>query len=1183
MTNPSAPPPAPQQLSDNRQRGTLADALNRLLAPSAGHAVERVRIASAFFSPQGLARLSDNLAAVPQVRLLLGVEPQAEDYTERRKPGESEEEFRIRRLRNRLQRCLNAIRQAGGDRPFTREALAELKRLHAFLGADNLEARHYTEEFMHAKLYLLDAAGAAGGALFIGSSNLTGGGLEHNLELNLRSEEATATGEAAEWFESVWRGAEPLDLAELYGKLFQPWRPWEIYLRILWLWFGNEVEEELEEEFGLSITHFQRHAVLRARRLLRDNGGAIIADEVGLGKTFIAGEIMLEYLERRQRVLVVCPAALREGNWGRFKHEHQLDADIISFEQLAMIVPPPNGISTRPLNNLLLQRIKDSLQDYQLIVVDEAHNYRNRRSQHRAGALHRLLAGQRRDLLLLTATPVNNSLNDLQNLLRFFVHQDSRFAERGILSIAELFIQATQQDPSDLSPDLLFPLIDATTVKRTRRYIREHYPGDKIDLKSDGNLQEIRFPTPVPKSDRYSLEEMLPGFFDEVAGALDPDAQEPLNFARYAPELYWRNATKTAAATGGEVAAEQERERAKDRHRRAMQSGFLRSGLLKRFESSVRSFANSLDKMARHSEHFLQALDNGIVLSTRLLNEFSASDDDFEDFLQDHANEGADGDGGDHSSDAGDYDVPALRAAVQHDLERIQALARQARSVSAEQDPKLRLLRETLRRMLRAAEEDAAGDGIKERQNRKVLIFSFFKDTVDWVWECLDEAVRDDAELSAYTGRLRRIAGGDDALARTIDAFSAEPQPDAPQQADGGECDLLISTDVLAEGTNLQQCRNIINYDVPWNPMRLVQRHGRIDRIGSPHARVFPHTFFPEDRLQDLLRIEQRIQQKIAYAANSIGVDSPLENALSAERVFADTTEEIQRLEREDAKLYEQGGTDAAAQTGEEYRHTLREALVEARDISTSLPFNAGSGMRRGRERGILFCAEINGGGDGPSRKYLRFVRADTQWRPAYVEAAATAAESGTTTADPALEAVPTPTAMRPDITSNEALCLRLAACKANDERWLPDEIRERAFDFWDLAQRDILQAWNKQADPLNIQPKRGPLYDHIAAFIRANPLPNLSSEDHEKTLRLLDAAWPYSEERELRKRFNTCRERGKAGARELVEHMLGTGLKPVEIPVPLEPIEEKDRHEMVRLVCWMAMAPDADGAGPSQ
>src|SRR5713101_2760144 len=157
--------------------------------------------------------------------------------------------------------------------------------------------------------------------------------------------------------------------------------------------------------------------------------------------------------------------------------------------------------------------------------------------------------------------------------------------------------------------------------------------------------------------------------------------------------------------------------------------------------------------------------------------------------------------------------------------------------------------------------------------------------------------------------------------------------------------DILVSTDVLAEGVNLQQCRHIINFDVPWNTMRLVQRHGRIDRIGSAHTRVFLRTIFPAERLDHLLNLEQRILAKIARAAASVGVERPVAGAAHGQQVFTETREEIARLLQEDPTLYERGGTASAAQTGEEYRQTLRKALAEDRDRIINLPWKAGSGM----------------------------------------------------------------------------------------------------------------------------------------------------------------------------------------------------------------------------------------------
>ncbi|MDW8444964.1 MAG: helicase-related protein [Acetobacteraceae bacterium] len=178
-------------------------------------------------------------------------------------------------------------------------------------------------------------------------------------------------------------------------------------------------------------------------------------------------------------------------------------------------------------------------------------------------------------------------------------------------------------------------------------------------------------------------------------------------------------------------------------------------------------------------------------------------------------------------------------------------------------------------------------------------------------------------------------------------AFAPESSGPPPGQQD--LYDVLITTDVLAEGMNLQQCRHIINYDLPWNPMRLVQRHGRIDRIGSPHPRVFLRTVFPADRLNALLDLEQRILRKLAQAAKSIGIGTaPVDKATSRDQVFAETRAEIEKLVAEDATLFEQGGTASAAQTGEEYRQRLRAALAADRNAITTLPAGAASGLRKG-------------------------------------------------------------------------------------------------------------------------------------------------------------------------------------------------------------------------------------------
>ncbi|MXY54179.1 MAG: helicase [Gammaproteobacteria bacterium] len=881
---------------------------------------------------------------------------------------------------------------------------------------------------------------------------------------------------------------------------------------MLWQLYGDEVEEEAREDDNLPLTSFQKHGVARALRLIRDTGGAIVADEVGLGKSFIAGEIVQMYRERRQRALLICPAAVRDAVWRKFLARFQLYVECLSFEQLAA----DHQLRDRQRPNANSEHLQRDLDEYQLVVVDEAHNYRNPDAPTRAAALRRLLYGRRRDVLLLTATPVNNSLWDLYHLVRFFVRQDASFADRGILSIRERFHNAMREDPSNLSPDVLFPVIDATTVKRTRQFVKKHYAGDTISG-PDGNPVPIVFPKPSAITVRYDLDHLRPGFFDRLEGALDPDSTNGLTFARYRPAAFLLCPEDDETAHADAAA------------------GLLRSGLLKRFESSARAFGKTTDKMAREHAHFLNALAEGHVVTTAFLRELSADDDAvFEDVLA----------GTSHRADADLYDTDRLRAAVKRDLELLRSLSAEALAITPDTDPKLRVLSDALVAIARQAHREAAHEA-DERDKRKVLVFSFFQDTVEWIRDFLkDEVSRRDA-LDPYRDRHVAISGSDEfsdiSRNRAVHGF-APVSTEAPAGRQDNAYDLLVATDVLAEGVNLQQCRHIINFDLPWNPMRLVQRHGRIDRIGSPHTEVFLRTVFPADRLDNLLDLENRILDKLALAAASVGVMAPVEGAAHGPQVFTETRDEIEQLLREDASLYERGGTASSTQTGEEYRQTLRKALAEDRRRILALPRKVGSGMAVGDRRGVFFCASV---GD---RTYLRFVPADEAWN---VAAEVVMRETGT--------------------------CLRLIECEQETPVWFPEFLQDRVYDFWEAARHDIRDDWMVQTDPANLQPRVRPLNLRVAEFIRNHAPPEIAQERLHRVLDVLESPWPRREEVMLRGWFDET-DRNPASARALIDKILETGLEPVAPPDPLPPIELDD----IDLICWMAIDPVESLASPA-
>jgi len=1089
---------------DNRDGNTLdraiADHLRTLRREMA--LPWEVCIATAFFNVPGFNLLADELEQVAHVRLLLGAEPRPEAVAPQRRPGDpTEPEFTRRQVTAALKDLDGGLAQARDLLPFDEATDAALRRLLAMLypvrdgEQPRLEVRRFENHFLHAKAFVFRVAG---GGLLVGSSNLTYGGLRRNLELNLGHYEDPVVGKVETWFDALWEQAAPYDLAAIYDRLMADYPPYLIYLRVLYALYGGELDEEAEETAGpgdIPITTFQKHGVWRAMRILRKYGGVLVADGVGLGKTFIAGEIIRLFRERRQRVLLICPAALRDSTWAEFLHDYQLFAECVSYEQLAR---------DRQLGGDQ-DHLRSRTDEYALVLVDEAHNYRNPDAPARAAILRQLLMGQRRDLVLMSATPVNNSLWDLYHVLRYFVRQDAALADRGVLSIRERFEDAMREDPFNLNPDLLYPIIDATTVKRTRQFIKKHYENDLIRLR-DGSRVPIRFPKPVASSINYDLEEVLPGFLGEVEQALMPPSGEPcLTMARYQPENY----------PAGEPRGEAD----------SALVGLIRSGLLKRFESSVHAFAETTGKMVQEHDLFLRGLDQGVIIRKDLMHELSAADD--EEVIDELLTTSP------HSEPADAYNVPELRDAVQADRDTLKRLCDKARKVKPDRDPKLAVLVEELARIAADAKKEAIDDE-DQRRKQKVLVFSFYEDTVDWIESYLSRAIEKDKRLAPYRGRMASVAGSDSrgGVTREAAVYGFAPESSgAPPARQDDRFDLMLCTDVLAEGMNLQQCRNIVNFDMPWNPMRLVQRHGRIDRIGSKHERVFLRTFFPDRQLDALLNLEERVRRKLAQAAASVGVEvAPIERGAEGQQSFTEAREEIERLQRGDASIYEAGGTQSAAQTGEEYRQELRKALERQRDIIEGLPWKPGSGMAKGTRRGHFFCATV---GD---RVYLRFV----------------------------------PYGDGPDgaIISEIGTCLRLIECRDGTPRVMPLDLKQSAYTAWERARRHIFESWTHETDPANLQPRVSKLNREIAGFLRTHPPVDMEQARVESCLDAIEAPSSRREENLLRAVFEAQYPSNAAKSKALVEEVERIGLQPFAAPDPLPPIQPDEIH----LICWLAI-----------
>ena len=408
-----------------------------------------------------------------------------------------------RASRSRLNRALEGhVRGLELDRDllgFELAADASGRRVVDWLRSGKVEVRRLEDGFLHGKAFIVTTDDEG---VIAGSSNFTYAGLATNIELNLGHYDPHVVGQVVGWFDELWDEARPFDLASLYGARFEEHSPYLIYLRMLW----ERYEEELRQEASgsgqphLHLTSFQRDGMWRAKRILDDRNGVVIADEVGLGKTFLAGELIREAVEeRRQRVLLIAPATLRDGMWKKFLATFQLFVETKSFEDL---------VADKRLNDEA-DGIKLDFhpREYAMVVIDEAHNLRNP-STLRANALRRLLAGSPpKDLVLLTATPVNNTLWDLYYLLAYFIKNDATFADVGIRSLRDHFANAMAMNPDDLSPNHLFDILDAVAVRRTRSFVKTYYPNDTVMI--DGKRDPITFPTPRVEKVSYDLERRL--------------------------------------------------------------------------------------------------------------------------------------------------------------------------------------------------------------------------------------------------------------------------------------------------------------------------------------------------------------------------------------------------------------------------------------------------------------------------------------------------------------------------------------------------------------------------------------------------------------------------------------------------------------------------------------------------
>lgn len=1070
-------------------------------------------VASAYFNAAGYGLIADAFDGVGPVRLLLGAEPTdaqvRETVTSLQVRGAHKGNPVVTAAIRAHEEALIEDRDLAG---FGREVDELIERLIGWLERGDVQVRKLNKGFLHGKAFLL---GFGAGSVLAGSSNLTRAGLAHSRELNVGVYNPGAVGQVRDWFDEQWDAADAYDLAELYRARRVPHDPHLVFMRMLLALYGDEVAEEPDIDNELGLAPHQLDGVFRARRILARRRGVIIADEVGLGKTYIAGELIREAtMERRQKVLVVAPAALRDTTWNPFLHQMNLPATVASFEQLvAELDPEFQGLRKIP-----------SIDDIAMVIVDEAHHIRNAGTE-RASAMRHLLSGKvGKDLVMLSATPVNNSLQDLYNLLGYINPSDSAFADVGVTSLSEYFKRAMALDPDELSGEHLFDVLDAIAVRRTRRFIQTQYPGLKLP-----NGEPIVFPQAVVHRVDYRLDDVLPDFFPRFAAALGKGLDDKtdalpgsyLTMARYLPSRY-------DAIEG-------------DAQHEVQNAGLLQSALLKRFESSSAAFCSTLRVMQKSHEQFLAALDRGWVLTGKALSGWVSTDsDDVEAYVTDLDDEHRD-----NAEEASSYDVEALRNDVLADHALLREFEQEVAQVDWRKDPKIAALVEELAAV--AAKARLEGHGADDtRDRRKVLMFTYFADTANYVYDAITQLIEEDERLADYRGRIVRATGGDKAgQGSAIVGFS--PRTAAPGMDAEDKYDLVIATDVLSEGVNLQQAGHIINYDLPWNPMRLVQRHGRIDRIGSTHTHIHLRCFFPDEQLEELLALETRLQMKLKHAAAAFGADEVLPGMKPVERNLTETREEIQKLRDEDASIFKPDR--AASASSEEFQRRLQRALSDKTTAEAihNLPWGAGTGLRKaGAQSGVVFCMVV---ADHPM-PFFRFVPMDVGPDGAFAPIPAV---------DGAFE-----------VDDSRLPCLNLA--DPGEKTVVPhltEAMHQAVFDAWPIARDHVYTDWMEHTDPAKIQPKIPKAMRDAAMLVRDHGSALGEQQDRlEKRFGQVVEARYQTLVRQTIQEHEGSPEQGVLALKTLADQLR----LPVPEPVrPFAPIQIED----VRVLAWVAVAPD--------
>ncbi len=733
-------------------------------------------------------------------------------------------------------------------------------------------------------------------------------------------DDATSTSTFLSVFDQIWRDPEKLEdvterLCEHIASVYQENSPERIYFLMLYNIF-NEFLEDLSEDVlpndrtgyqdslvWQKLFNFQRDAATGIINKLETFNGCILADSVGLGKTFTALAVIKYYELRNRSVLVLCPKKLAD-NW--LTYNRNLKTNIFAKDRFNYDVLCHTDLQRSSGESLGMPLNRVNWGNYDLVVIDESHNFRNNEAfKERETRYQRLMnkvirEGVKTKVLMLSATPVNNRFSDLRNQLALAYEGEAETLNARLRTgkdINEIFrrAQATFNAWSRLPPEErtaanilgaldfdFFELLDSVTIARSRKHIQTFY-----DTKDVGTFPERR----KPLSFHCPLTQRT-----DVVGFNDIFNQLSLvKLAVYAPVNYIlpSRLAQYEALYDTEVKEGTGKFRQADRER-SLQA-LMTVNLLKRLESSVEAFRITLGKLQKLCASTLSKIE---------AFEKSGRDTGFADVSSAFENADLDGDdefpepddssiGGKVQIKLSDMDLPSWEHDLRADLAVIEALQNEMRKIAPADDAKLQHLKTQIQSKL--ASPINLG-------NKKVLIFTAFADTANYLYEHLAEPLRRSHRI--HTGRVTGTDAPKSTLKQTYD-FQSLLTLFSPRSKDKlailpeepGEIDVMIGTDCISEGQNLQDCDMVINYDIHWNPVRIIQRFGRIDRIGSPNASIQLVNYWPDITLDEYINLKERVENRMVIAdVTATGDDNPL-NQQSNDIAYR--KEQLRRLQEE--------------------------------------------------------------------------------------------------------------------------------------------------------------------------------------------------------------------------------------------------------------------------------------------